>query len=367
MSEKNYSLTSTAGSVTQAPDLPYKPRLPKSWKPKIGMIACGGITAMHVDAYKRAGLEMAAFCDLEISRAEERRAEGNPSAVVTTDYREVLDRKDIEVVDIACHPPERAPLIRDAILAGKHVLSQKPFVLNLDEGEALVKLAQDKGVQLAVNQNGRWSPHWSWMREAVKKGLIGDILGAHYRVHWSHDWVAGTPFDEVPQVILYDFAIHWFDSLTMMMGDREPLSVYATETCAQGQTAKPPLLSQALVSFEGAQASLVFDAFARHGSRDCTILTGTMGTLESVGPDLGSQTLTFSSAGQVSSPVPEGAWFSDGFMGTMGELLCAIEEGREPQNSAKGNLRSLALCFAALKSARTGRPETPGKVRSVSE
>lgn len=52
----------------------------------------------------------------------------------------------------------------------------------------------------------------------------------------------------------------------------------------------------------------------------------------------------------------------DGFRGTMGELLCAIEEGREPANSAANNLRTLELCFAALKSADTGRPQAPGRI-----
>jgi hypothetical protein len=51
--------------------------------------------------------------------------------------------------------------------------------------------------------------------------------------------------------------------------------------------------------------------------------------------------------------------------GTMGELLCAIEESREPENSAANNLRSLALCFAALESTRSGRMEIPGNVRQA--
>jgi len=46
--------------------------------------------------------------------------------------------------------------------------------------------------------------------------------------------------------------------------------------------------------------------------------------------------------------------FNDGFAGAMGELLCAIEDGREPQNSARGNLASILLCQAALRSSRTG-------------
>jgi hypothetical protein len=49
----------------------------------------------------------------------------------------------------------------------------------------------------------------------------------------------------------------------------------------------------------------------------------------------------------------------------MAELLCAIEEDREPNNSAAGNLASLALCFAAVKSADTKQLQTPGEVRRI--
>jgi hypothetical protein len=49
----------------------------------------------------------------------------------------------------------------------------------------------------------------------------------------------------------------------------------------------------------------------------------------------------------------------------MAELLCAIEENREPSNSAENNLNSLALCFAAVESAETGKPQIPGKVRRI--
>jgi predicted dehydrogenase len=71
-------------------------------------------------------------------------------------------------------------------------------------------------------------------------------------------------------------------------------------------------------------------------------------------------------AGQASVPL-DGTWFSSGFQGAMGELLCAIEEGREPTHSARNNLSSLALCFAALASADTGVPVRPGSVTAISK
>lgn len=63
-----------------------------------------------------------------------------------------------------------------------------------------------------------------------------------------------------------------------------------------------------------------------------------------------------------SHPALKGAWFPDGMAWAMGELLCAIEENREPENSAANNLCSIALCFAAMESARSGKMEVPGKI-----
>jgi hypothetical protein len=65
------------------------------------------------------------------------------------------------------------------------------------------------------------------------------------------------------------------------------------------------------------------------------------------------------------SPKLIGSWFPDAFRGTMGELLCSIEQKRTPSNNAADNLKSLALCFAAVKSAESGKAQIPGKVRKI--
>ena len=125
--------------------LPYRPRDPKRYRPSIGVIGCGGITKWHLTAYKNAGYNVAALCDIDRARAEMRRKEFYPDAFVTDDLADVLSRDDIEVVDITTHPPQRPPLIEAALMARKHVLSQKPFVLDLDEGERLADLADRDG------------------------------------------------------------------------------------------------------------------------------------------------------------------------------------------------------------------------------
>src|SRR5687768_6534867 len=103
-----------------APVLPYRPRDPKHYRPNIGIIGCGGITKWHLTAYKKAGYKVTALCDINIARAEMRRNEFYPSAFTTNDYRQLLARDDIEVVDITTHPPQRPPLIEAALCARKH-------------------------------------------------------------------------------------------------------------------------------------------------------------------------------------------------------------------------------------------------------
>ncbi len=361
---ETYALKSRAVPLMEAPDLPYLPPRPRSYCPRIGLIGAGGIAPAHLDAYRSAGWPVVAICNRTLPRAQAAAAAFAPQARVTTDAADILSDPAIDVVDITPHPGDRLPLIEAALRAGKHVLSQKPFVLDLDDGARLVALARDRGLKLAVNQNGRWAPHLSWMRHAVQAGLIGDLTSVHASLHWNHGWIAGTPFEKIPDLILIDFGIHWFDFVTSLTGTRAR-SVFATATRASGQSAGVPLLAQALIRLDGGQASLVFDGATAHGPRDATYIAGTLGSLCSDGPDLGSQAVTLTTARGRTCPRLQGTWFNDGFRGAMGALAVAIEDDTEPANGAAENLRSLAMAFAAIRSVRTGREVTVGDVTRI--
>lgn len=346
-----------------APDLPYRPQDPPGYSPPIAVVGCGGVSEHHLTAYRNAGYRVVALVDRHIERAQQRCEQFFPRAEAYADYRRVLDRQDVEVVDLTPHPDDRLPLIEQALLVGKHVLSQKPFVLNLDDGERLINLAQKQGVYLAVNQNGRWAPHFSYLRHTVNEGFLGDVIAAHFSVHWDHHWIVGTPFEDIPALVLFDFGIHWFDMLTCVMAGKPARRVYASMTRSSGQTARPPLLAQVVVEYENAQASLVFDADTRFAPLDQTIIIGTQGTIRSEGPDLQQQTLTITTQEGFAVPDLQGKWFPDGFHGTMAELLSAIKAGQEPSHNARNNLHSLALCFAAVASAAKKEPVVVGSVR----
>ena len=363
---ETYSLKSAEVAEVAAPTVAYEPPMPTNYRPRIALVGAGGISAAHLEVYREAGLDIAVIANRTLSKAEARRDQYYPDAEATDDIAGTLTRDDIEVVDLTPHPPERYGMMETAINAGKHVLSQKPFVLDLDAGARLCDLADAKGVVLAVNQNGRWAPHLAWMREAVRQGLIGDLETCHQAVHWNHGWIEGTAFEEIDDLILYDFAIHRFDFLTSLIGGRAT-EVYAKSARAAGQTARPPMLAQAMVAFEDGQGSLVFDADARFGSLDRTVITGTAGTLASDGPDLGEQAVTLTTAaGRARAPL-QGTWFKEGFLGTMGALLKAAEDGGTPLHNGRDNLAGLALSFAAVASAQRGVPVAPGAIRSLDE
>ena len=291
--DSGYGLSQVEGAKEMAaPELAYLPRLPEGYRPKIGLIGCGGISEYHLAAYKALGLEVVALCDAAEDRAEARRAAFFPSATVTADYREVLARNDVDVIDAATHPEERVAIVDAALRAKKHVLSQKPFVTDLHEGMRLADLADEMGVKLAVNQNGRWAPHFAYIRRAIEAGLLGEVSTADFSLQWDHTWVAGTPFDELHHLVLHDFAIHWFDIVTAFFGEREATSVSARIAQRSKQVTKPPILAHVLIEYPNGQATMSFNAHVKHGQQDATTVCGEHGTIRSGGPSLSEQPVT---------------------------------------------------------------------------
>lgn len=349
----------------QLASINFRPQSPRHYRPCIGLIGCGGITVEHLRAYRAANFQVTCLCDIDRHRAEQRQREFFPDAKVVTDFGDLLRDDSIEVVDIATHPPNRPQIIRQALAARKHVLSQKPFVLDLDEGLALVDLADKVDRYLAVNQNGRWAPHFCFARQVAEQGLIGDISAVHLSCHWDHTWVKGTEFEKVKYLVLYDYAIHWFDMVRCLLPGKNPTRVFASTARAPGQSIMPNLLAQALIEFDEAQATLAFDAALPVGAYDRTWLSGSEGSLLSSGPSIQLQSVTVNLAEGSWSPALTGSWFPDAFHGTMGELLCAIEDKRPCTLNARDNLDSLALCFAAIASVENRSPMKPGAIRKL--
>ena len=335
--------------------LNFRPQFPAGYRPKIGLLGCGSIAKTgHLPAYQKYGLKVAGVYDPQ------------PEAVlgvqemfdIQTIYAseaELLADPEIEVVDIATHPPERVRLMKMALLAGKHILSEKPFAPDLQSAREIIALAERQGLKVAVNQSGRWGPPWKATTELIEGGYIGDPFEVTHLFDVNFAWwIPGTIFDTLKNYEIYDYAIHWIDITRCWMGEKKVSGVRAREYRTPHQPAEsiaPYGMWIELVYADGSNAMIrsVGTAETKKGGHLFWV-HGSAGTIRG-SIQLGSDYIELEREDVQARYHLEGTWYPDGFAGSMGELLCAIAEDREPSHSAQHNLLSLQLTFAACRSS----------------
>lgn len=113
-------------------------------------------------------------CDLELDRA--RRAVGRYSTVpITDDVEQVLSDGDVEAVAIATPAATHTKIALAALEAGKHVLIEKPLAPTVAEGEAIVELAEQRGLTVMLDHTYCYTPAVQKIRDLVATGTLGDI------------------------------------------------------------------------------------------------------------------------------------------------------------------------------------------------
>lgn len=98
-----------------------------------------------------------------------------PGVRVTSDYLAAATDPDIDLVVIATPNDSHYPLACAALLAGKHVVIDKPFTVALDEAQDLVTIAEQRGLLLSVFHNRRWDGDFLTLQAAVRSGALGDV------------------------------------------------------------------------------------------------------------------------------------------------------------------------------------------------
>lgn len=336
----------------------YKPRFPADYRPGIGIIGCGTIAkTAHLPAYDKYGLKVVGVYD--ISREATRVVKDQFGVEHIFDsLDDLLSHPDIAVVDIATHPAERVGLMHKALEAGKHILAEKPFTRDLHSAREIVEAAEQRGLKVAVTQSGRWVPPWRVATLLVEQGIIGDVLAVThlYDVNFGW-WILGTLFDEIKHFAIYDYSIHWIDIIRCWMGDKKVAGVRARDyrTPNQPPHSKADWGMWVEIAYEDGSSGMIRGvgcAETKKGGHPFWI-HGREGTIRG-SVQLGTDFVEVERKSMSCRYTLEGQWYPDGFAGTMGELLCAIAENRQPFNSARHNLLSLQMTLAACKSADEG-------------
>jgi predicted dehydrogenase len=338
--------------------LAYRPTFPPGYRPGLGLVGCGDIArSWHLPAYAEYGVHVVGVYD-PAPEATDGICDRFPFVRrVFPSLGELLVDEEIEIVDVATGPDVRPELIRRALDAGKHVLAQKPLALDLRAARQLAEEAEERGVRVAVNQNGRWSPPWRIATLLIEHGDIGDVLAVTHLLDRPLPPLVGTHFDELDHFVIYDYFVHWIDICRCWLDGKTVQAVRALDyrTPDQPTEAKSPWAAWVEIHYaDGASALIRSVGEARTKRPSCSFwVHGTEGTIRG-SVLLGSDFVELERNGVSSRYAFEGAWYPDGFAGTLGELVTSIAEKREPFNSARHNLLSLQMTLAACRSAEEG-------------
>ena len=191
----------------------------------VGIVGTGFIGPAHVEALRRNGIQVLGLAENTREKAVEKATEmGIPR--VYDDYPAMLADPEIHVVHLATPNVLHHPYAKAALLAGKHVVCEKPLAMTAAESAELVKLAADTKLVNLVNFNIRMYPMVQQAHSMVQSGDLGDlfIVQGSYLQDWllfETDWNwrlepgLGGSLRAVG-----DIGSHWLDLVTFITGLR---------------------------------------------------------------------------------------------------------------------------------------------------
>jgi predicted dehydrogenase len=356
-------------------NLNYLPCLPRRKDWRIGCAGAGFIVRdCHLVAYRNAGFNPVAIASRDPATARSVANQRGMMKVHET-YDELLADEQVEVLDVAVPPDAQPDLIRRAVEKGKGrlrgILAQKPLALSVSDARDVVDRCAAAGVALGVNQNMRYDQSVRALKDVLQRGWLGEPVFASIDMravpHWM-PWAEG-----LPSLSTFVMSIHHLDTFRYWLGT--PDRVLAS-TRPDPRTKFPHRDGINLYVLEydaGPRAAAWDDVWAgpcKEGvAGDVRInwrVEGTDGLAQgTIGwpayPAKVPSTLEFSmrkQAGYWFRPRWDEVWFPDAFVGTMAQLLCAIEDGTEPEIGGRDNVETIALCSAVVAAATEHRVTT---------
>ncbi len=175
---------------------------------QIALIGSGGMGVADTNtALTVPGIKLVAVCDLYDGRLAEAKKRWGADIFTTRDYREILNRKDVDAVIIATPDHWHKDISVAAMNAGKHVYCEKPMVHDISEGPAVVEAQKKNKVVYQVGSQGLSSLGNEKAKELLKDGAIGQLNyaeGFWARMSPTGAWQYPIPADASPKTVGWD-------------------------------------------------------------------------------------------------------------------------------------------------------------------
>jgi len=324
---------------------------------QVGIIGYGTMGQVHAQALaEMAGVRLSAVADPDREkRAQAERAYNVPAV---GDVKELLEREDLDLVDICTPTYLHEEVFKQAVQAEKHIFCEKPLARSLEEGKRIYNLTKDYGRKVGVAHVVRFFPEYVVMRESLLKGEIGrpsvvrTFRGGAQFPAGSRDWYGD--FDLSGGVIL-DLVIHDIDYLRWLFGDVK--RVYAKTT--RGRTDARLEHALIILRFKNGVIAHVEGSWANFPGQFYTTveIAGTSGLMtydSRKGAPLLKIGLENGALGAGGTAVPENPSLKSPYRLELEDMITAIREDREPAVSVKEALATLEVALAALESVKTG-------------
>lgn len=172
---------------------------------RAGIIGIGGQGGVLLENAPPSHIRISAVCDIfppnrekALQLAQERH---DPEAKAYEDYRELLERRDLEAVIIATPLWQHAPMSVDALKAGKHVFCEKNMAKGIDECRQMLEAARSAGKNLQIGHQRTYNPLYHEAKSLIDSGAIGDVYHVRTLWHRNGDWRRSVPesdFDPSP-------------------------------------------------------------------------------------------------------------------------------------------------------------------------
>ena len=323
---------------------------------RVAVLTCGAIvTKGHLPGFAALGrdlVDVVAFQSRTAATAEAARAQWGSGDVVA-EWRAVLERSDVDAVDICAPNSMHAELAIAAAEAGKHVLVEKPMATTVAEADAMLDAAARAGVVLMTAHNLRFAAPYAAAAQAVAHGRIGEVVGA--RVAMGHGgpegWTRDAGWFRDPALsgggALLDLGIHVADLVRAVTGlDVAAVSAFVRRP-SEGAVEESG--SVALSFGNGAVGSLSASWSVRGTSDHQLLVHGTDGTLT---VERGTAVVRPAAGGDkvvLEPPTPLPDLFRNFVDVCRGEAV--------PIVGARDGRDALAVIEAAYRSAASGRAE----------
>ncbi|MDR6563439.1 MULTISPECIES: Gfo/Idh/MocA family oxidoreductase [unclassified Arcicella] len=175
---------------------------------RIALIGSGIIGHYDTDtALKVPGVELVAVCDLYTGRLERAKEKWGKDIFTTKDYREILNRKDIDAVLVCTSDHWHDKISIDAMNAGKHVYCEKPMVHHIEEGKSVIEAQKKTGKVFQVGSQVASSTVTAEAKKIYESGIIGELVyveATNDRTSANGAWQYTIPTDASTQTVDWD-------------------------------------------------------------------------------------------------------------------------------------------------------------------